>query len=82
MRDIEPDGESRGSGHRAHQIAGPACEIEDAIVSVDPGKSDEPPFPAAVLSVRECPGDEVVAIGNGGEQSPDVLLFADRRGEG
>jgi hypothetical protein len=82
MRHVEPYREPRGSGDRAHQVTGPAGEIEDAIVGLDPRKTDQPPFPASILAIRERARDEVVAVGVGGEQSPDVLLFTGRRGEG
>ena len=42
---------------------------------------DQPPLPAVVESARQQDSDQVVAVGDGREQRPDVLALALRRGE-
>ena len=63
------------------EVAGSAREIEHAIGRLQRGELNQPPLPAAILSVGKKPGDEVVAVGDGGKQLADVAPFAFRRGD-
>ena len=56
-------------------VAGSAREIEDAIGGVNPRLPDEQTLPGAVAPERQKPGNEIVAIGDGREQRPDVAPF-------
>ena len=66
LRQIEADAVPRAVGCGEEQIACPAGKIEDTVVPAHCGKADQPLLPAPVLTVREQPCDEVVAIGDGG----------------
>ncbi len=74
-RDVEPDDRRTGTGGFEGDVAGSAREIEDAIVGVNPRLLDEQTLPGAVAPERQKPGNEVVAIGDGREQRPDVAPF-------
>jgi hypothetical protein len=67
---------------REREVAGSARQIENAILGLQPGESNQLPLPAPILSVGKKPGYEVVAVGDGGKQLADVTLFAVRRGDG
>ncbi len=82
VRQIEADRGPRIRSRGKEQIACPAREIEDTVVSRHGGKVDQPLFPASVLAIREKPGDEVVAVGNGRKQPPYVEAFTFRGGDG
>ena len=76
MRDVESDGARNLRRCREHDVARSAREIEHAIGRLEARELNQPPLPAAILSVGEKPGNEVVAVSDGGKQPPDVTLFA------
>jgi hypothetical protein len=82
-RQVESHG-SPGTGalRREEDVAGTAGKIEHPVGRPDGGELHQPPLPPAILAVRQQPRDEVVAIRDGGEQPPDVLLFAFGSGDG
>ena len=82
VRQIEADRGPRIRSRGKEQIACPAREIENTVVRSHGGKADQALFPAAVLAIRKKPGDEVVAVGDGGKEPPHIEAFAFRGGEG
>jgi hypothetical protein len=76
MRHIETNRLRHLRSCREHDVAGSAREIEQAIGWLQARKSDQPLLPASILTVGKKSGDEVVAVGDGGKQPPDVSLFA------
>src|SRR5688572_8221402 len=82
MRDIEADAGARRRHRAEQQVACTAGEIEDAIALSQLREPNQHPLPAAVLPIREEPGDEVVAVGDRGKESTDVAALALGRGDG
>ena len=76
MGHVETDAGPRRRNRREQQIAGPAREIEHAIGLAKIGELDDLPLPPPVLTVRQKAGDEIVAVGDGREQAPDVATLA------
>ena len=81
MGDVQADHEVRGRGGGEDQITGTAGQIQYSIARRDRRQPDEAALPAAVLSVRKKPRDEIVAIGDGGKEPANVAALAFSGGE-
>jgi len=82
MRHVEAHRALRARRRAEQDVSGAAREIEHAIVRGDLRQAHEALLPAPVLAVGEKSCDEVVAIGDGGEEAPHVAALAVWCGEG
>lgn len=60
-------------------VSGAGGQVEDAQTGTRRSKAQQAPLPRTILPVRQHHGDEIVAVGNGGKQRPDIAALSVRR---
>ena len=75
MRDVEADCLRAARRHGKRNVAGAGRQIERALARTHIRQRHQLRFPTRILSVRQHRGDEIVPIGDRGEERADVPAF-------
>ena len=76
MRDVQPDDLRAACGGGKRDIACAGREVENTAARANGSELDETPLPSAILSVRQCHRDEVVAVRDRGEERAHIRALS------